>query len=63
LKQTTEKANNVKTPNLNKLPKHLQEALSHYYDKCHFFGLNPDWAIKAKEKADNDDFNPIHGMI
>jgi hypothetical protein len=49
----------------SKLPKHLQECVSNYYEKCNKFGIDPDWAYKAYKKAEErgDHFNPIYGLI
>ena len=47
------------------LPKHLRESLENHYAKCARFGLNPDFATKARKQAEErgDDFNPIHGLV
>lgn len=48
-----------------KLPKHLQDCVNKYEAKCAAFGIDPNWHVKAYQKAEErgDDFNPIYGMI
>ncbi len=48
-----------------KLPPHLEKVINAYEEKCKAFGLNPNWAIEALEKAEaaNDDNALIHGLI
>ena len=55
----------MKKQTTNKLPKHLQAVIDNYENKCKSFGINPNWAAEAREKADKagDDFALIYGMI
>jgi hypothetical protein len=50
---------------MKNLPKHLQETVNNYENKCRKFGLNPNFAKEALEKANKNgnDFNPIHGLV
>ena len=50
---------------MTNLPKHLQEVVNNYEEKCRKFGLNPNFAQEALNKANKsgNDFNPIHALV
>jgi len=46
-------------------PKEVMDKIKAYEDRQRAWGLNPNFAQEALEKAEErgDDFNPIHGLI
>ncbi len=49
----------------SQLPKHLEDMLNKRNEEYKKFGIDPDWAVKAYQKAEKrgDHFNPIYALV